>query len=228
MWPPHDSALQSLLPLPLLQPSEPVLDALGVLALLAIDLVPVLGPLSLLMRLLSIREVPLLLRLLLVLPGLLLLALPPEMLLSGLVLGDLVVLDAPAELVQPPLVALPPPRGFFSPRLFFFASRQLLPLPGLVSLRLLLSFAVSLLPAPPNDARGLPLPVAELGTPRSGFDCCRPKLRTLCERLRKRRSIHYVEKLLAGDGSGLRCTTKSLSRHRVCQSYVKLTWQELT
>ena len=100
-----------------------------------------------------------------------------------MVLGDLAVLGAlvvaAVELVQPPLAALPSPRGLFFPRLFFFAFRQLLPLPGLVLLRLLLSFAASLLPAPPNDARGLLLPVAESGTPRLGFYRCRPKLRTL-------------------------------------------------
>jgi hypothetical protein len=121
------------------------------------------------------------------------------MLLSGLVLGDLAVLGALAvELVQPPFAASLAPRGLFFPRLLFFAFRWLLPSSGLCSLRLLLGLAALLLPAPPNDARGLLLPVAESGTPRLGFYCCRPKLRTLCERLRKRRSIHYVEKLQAG------------------------------
>ena len=152
---------------------------LAVLEVPAINLVPVLGLLSGLVLMKLAPELTLLLEMLLVLPGMLLLALLPEMLLSGLVLGDLAVLGALVELVQPPFAASLAPRGLFFPRLFFFAFRRLLPSSGLFSPRLLLSFAALLLPAPPNAARGLLLLVAESGTPRLGFYCCRPKLRTL-------------------------------------------------
>ena len=143
--------------------------------LLAETLVLVLGLLSGL-----VAELALLLGMLLVSPGILLMALLPEMLLSGLVLDDLAVLGALAvELVQPPFAASLAPRGLFFPRLLFFAFRWLLPSSGLCSPRLLLSFAALPPPAPPIAARGLLLLVAESGTPRLGFYRCRPKLRTL-------------------------------------------------
>ena len=111
--------------------------------LLAETLVLVLGLLSGL-----VAELALLLGMLLVLPGILLMALLPEMLLSGLVLGDLAVLGALAvELMQPPFAASLAPRGLFFPRLFSAAFPRLLLFVEVFLLRRFVKLAVATLPA---------------------------------------------------------------------------------
>ena len=165
-------------------------------------------------------------------------------LLQGLVLAVLVSVLlqglVPAVLVSvavelPPFGASLVPREFLSPRLSFAAYRLLLLFAGLFLPRPQVKLVALPLPGPPNVARGPLLLDAGSGTPRLGLYCCRPKLRTSCERLRKRRSIHYVEKLLAGwlwlanAQPSLYLDTEcvnpcqanhgmSLPRHRVCQS----------